>query len=168
MPSTYKLIYFDMAGAGEPVRWMFAHKNVQYEDVRVARDKWPDMKPGAGHLFSLFIKHAGMPFGQLPCLQVDKEPVMAQSGAIYRRVGNDLGMGGSTPQARAVADMIVCSQADVHTAIVPIFQAAEADKPKAKEVAKEKVKAIVAALEKLLIAGGGQWFAGEVGAWVSI
>jgi glutathione S-transferase len=95
---------------------------------------------------------------------VDKEPIIAQSGAIYRRVGNDLGLGGSTPQARAIADMIVCSQADVQMALRPLFEAAEVDKPKAKEVAKEKVKAVVTALEKLLIAGGGQWFAGEVGA----
>ncbi len=105
-----------------------------------------------------------MPFGQLPCLQVDKEPILAQTGAIYRRVGTDLGLGGSTPQARSVADMIACSQADVITAFAGMSQAADADKPKAKEVAKEKVQAILAALEKLLIAGGGEWFAGEVGA----
>jgi len=59
MPS-YKLIYFNMRGGGEVVRFIFAQTGVKYEDFRVAADtngdQWREMKPST-------------PFGVLPVLE---------------------------------------------------------------------------------------------------
>ncbi|VDL84075.1 unnamed protein product [Nippostrongylus brasiliensis] len=42
----YKLIYFDIRGAAELIRQVFALAEQKYEDVRVPRDEWPKLKPG--------------------------------------------------------------------------------------------------------------------------
>lgn len=42
---TYKLTYFNFQGLGEPIRLIFAYAGVQYEDVRIEMDQWPELKP---------------------------------------------------------------------------------------------------------------------------
>ncbi len=77
-----KLIYFDIKGAGEPIRLAAALNGVQYEDVRIKMEDWRnELKPKSK-------------FGQLPMLELDDGTVMAQSGAILRYVGS-LGNGNS-------------------------------------------------------------------------
>ena len=57
MPS-YKLYYFPVKGVAEPIRLLFAYKGIQYEDIRIPGDKWPETKPD-------------MPFGVMPVLEED-------------------------------------------------------------------------------------------------
>jgi len=53
MPS-YKLIYFDARGNVEPARLCFKQAEVEFEDVRVSREEWQNMKSGKyGSLFVL-------------------------------------------------------------------------------------------------------------------
>ena len=94
-------------------------------------------------------------------LHVDSE-VIAQGGAIFRRVAHDLHLCGSTPKVASRADMIVCSLADITGAAAPYFQASDADKPGKLPAVKEKVLPMFATLEKMLTTDGGQWYGGEV------
>ena len=41
----YKLTYFNVKGAGEVTRMMFAAAGVKYTDERVSFEDWPKLKP---------------------------------------------------------------------------------------------------------------------------
>ena len=56
--SSYKLIYFNAKGRGEIIRYIFAQAGVKYEDNRVTKEEWPELKPNT-------------PYGVLPILEVD-------------------------------------------------------------------------------------------------
>ena len=56
--ASYKLYYFEGRGRAEPIRLLFAYKGIQYEDIRIPGDKWPEIKPD-------------MPFGTMPVLEED-------------------------------------------------------------------------------------------------
>ena len=43
MPS-YKLTYFNARGVAEPSRMLLVHCGVEFEDIRVEREQWADMK----------------------------------------------------------------------------------------------------------------------------
>jgi glutathione S-transferase len=57
--ANYKLYYFPGRGGAEVIRFVFAQANVQYEDKRIARDKWMEE----------FKENS--PFGCMPFLEVD-------------------------------------------------------------------------------------------------
>lgn len=99
MNSKYKLYYFDGRGRAEPIRWVFAHlesTGVDYEDIRIAKADWPAKKEST-------------PFGQLPYLEVDGQPI-AESFAIARYVARKHGAAGAddfeAAQADALADYV--------------------------------------------------------------
>jgi glutathione S-transferase len=76
-----KLTYFDFPGGrGDTARLIFAAGKVKYEDHRISGQDFAPMKPE-------------LPFGSLPVLHVDGEPV-AQSVAIFRYAGR---LGGLYP-----------------------------------------------------------------------
>ena len=56
--SSYKLVYFVGKGHGEVARLIFAQAGVAYEDKRVSKEEWAQLKPTT-------------PTGQLPLLEVD-------------------------------------------------------------------------------------------------
>ncbi|GMS98980.1 hypothetical protein PENTCL1PPCAC_21155, partial [Pristionchus entomophagus] len=89
----YKLTYFDLRGRAESIRQVFAYAGVPFEDVRIERVRWPQIKPHT-------------PFGQLPLLEVDGEPI-AQSAAILRFLGKQFELTGKTLLEEAKLDMIV-------------------------------------------------------------
>jgi prostaglandin-H2 D-isomerase / glutathione transferase len=74
MAPTIKLTYFDIEGVAECIRLALLLSNTEFEDIRVNRPQWVEMKPK-------------MPYGQLPVLQIDDGPLRAQSKSILRYVG---------------------------------------------------------------------------------
>lgn len=42
----YKLMYYPARGRAELIRFLFAHLEIPYEDVRIPFEEWPKMKPG--------------------------------------------------------------------------------------------------------------------------
>ena len=43
--NSYTLFYFNVRALAEPLRYLFAYGQLEYEDVRVTRDEWPALKP---------------------------------------------------------------------------------------------------------------------------
>lgn len=43
--STYKLIYFNVTGLGESIRFLLSQSGIKFEDVRIEYDEWPKIKP---------------------------------------------------------------------------------------------------------------------------
>jgi len=70
-----KLTYFDIEGAGEPVRLAFILAGIPFEDERVTFPQWADLKTKT-------------PYGQLPLLSIEDEEMKTQSGAMLRYVGS--------------------------------------------------------------------------------
>ena len=52
----YKLYYFDSRGRAEYIRYVLALVGVQYEDIRVSKDDWPELKESKLHQFRIEIK----------------------------------------------------------------------------------------------------------------
>ncbi|GMS98135.1 hypothetical protein PENTCL1PPCAC_20310, partial [Pristionchus entomophagus] len=94
MPS-YKLTYFDIRGLGEVARQLLHLSGTPFEDDRVHNDDWTS---GA-------MRKESTPFGQLPVLEVDGQP-MATSLAINRYLGKQFGFAGKTPFEEALVDAL--------------------------------------------------------------
>ena len=43
--ANYKLTYFDVKGLGELTRLVFAQAGIEYENIRISHDQWPQLKP---------------------------------------------------------------------------------------------------------------------------
>jgi hypothetical protein len=48
---SYKLIYFNARGKAEHIRFIFAYAGVEFEDERIPRDKWPQVKKSKHNTF---------------------------------------------------------------------------------------------------------------------
>ncbi|KAJ9461198.1 Glutathione S-transferase [Diplonema papillatum] len=57
-PKSLRFFYFDLAGGGEPIRLAFRIGGVDFDDVRIPFDVWPNEKDK-------------MPLGQVPVLEID-------------------------------------------------------------------------------------------------
>ena len=80
--SNYKLYYFPGRGAAEPTRLLFAHKEIKYEDIRIAGEDWQKEKPN-------------MPFGVMPVLEEDGKK-LGGSVIMLRYLGEKYGLAGSS------------------------------------------------------------------------
>jgi glutathione S-transferase len=71
----YKLTYFELSTSrGEECRLALFVAGVDFEDYRMPRSEWPELKPKA-------------PYGSLPFLEAPGKPLLAQSNAILSYVG---------------------------------------------------------------------------------
>lgn len=93
MAPKYKLTYFNTRGLAEFSRLILAYAGVDYEDVRIEREKWAELKPST-------------PFGHLPVLEVDGV-VIAESRAIARFLAKEHGIAGKNNLEAARCDMLV-------------------------------------------------------------
>lgn len=46
MDSTYKLIYFPIKALAEPLRFLLSYGGLEFEDVRISKEHWPEIKNG--------------------------------------------------------------------------------------------------------------------------
>ncbi|GMS97642.1 hypothetical protein PENTCL1PPCAC_19817 [Pristionchus entomophagus] len=106
---TYRLVYFDAEGRGEPVRLLFTYFGVPFEDVRLTKEEWAEKKKDA-------------PFETAPILEIDGgKKVLGDSLAISRFLAKTLGSDGfigKTKSDAAKADAFVYSSVDV---FMPIY-----------------------------------------------
>eukprot|EP00401_Gymnodinium_catenatum_P082949 CAMPEP_0117523596 /NCGR_PEP_ID=MMETSP0784-20121206/34809_1 /TAXON_ID=39447 /ORGANISM="" /LENGTH=275 /DNA_ID=CAMNT_0005319713 /DNA_START=45 /DNA_END=868 /DNA_ORIENTATION=- len=82
-PSKLKLIYFNIGGKGDPLRLALSYAGLDFEDVRISREKFLEMKT-SGELA----------FGQVPALVVEsggKTTTLVQTAAIARYIGKVAG-----------------------------------------------------------------------------
>jgi len=88
-----KLIYLNVRGLGELPRLVMHYADVEFEDMRLDREQWMEMK-------------SRTPFGQVPVLEVDGVQ-LAQSQAISRYLARRHGLAGKDDMEQAFADMHV-------------------------------------------------------------
>ncbi|XP_037059682.1 hematopoietic prostaglandin D synthase isoform X3 [Peromyscus leucopus] len=92
MPN-YKLIYFNMRGRAEIIRYIFAYLDIKYEDHRIEQADWPKIKPT-------------LPFGKIPVLEVGGL-TLHQSLAIARYLTKNTDLAGKTELEQCQADAVV-------------------------------------------------------------
>jgi len=155
---TYKLIYFDARGRAEVCRLLFAAAGVPYEDVRIDKAKWAELKPTT-------------PFGQLPLLEVDGV-TLCQSKTIARFLAGQFGLAGETPRDRARADMLFECADDLFKWSGVFGRETDPEKKAEKKAkfANESVPAAILSYEKLLIdnKGGDSYIVGDKMTWMDI
>lgn len=87
--------YFDFAGSrGEEVRLALVIGGVDFDDVRISRDAFVQMKPN-------------LPFGSLPLFEVPDKGVFAQTNAILRLIGRMHGLHPEDPVEAARHDAVL-------------------------------------------------------------
>jgi len=154
----YKLTYFNLRARAEVSRLLFAAAGVKYEDIRVEKSRWPELKPTT-------------PFGQVPFLEADGVK-LCQSKAIARFLALKFDMAGKTDLDKARADMIVDCIDDVLKPTITFFF--ESDKARQAELhdkfAKETLPQQLGLLEKLLKENknGDSFFVGDSLTWADL
>ncbi|XP_012276413.1 glutathione S-transferase [Orussus abietinus] len=79
----YRLLYFDIMGLGEPIRFLLSYGDFDFEDVRLDRgEAWAKIK-------------SSMPFGQVPVLEIDGKKY-SQTLPICRYLAKKLDLLGDT------------------------------------------------------------------------
>lgn len=95
------LTYFDLAGRAEMIRLAFKIGGVDFEDIRVAQEDWPALKPKT-------------PLGSLPVLGLDGREY-AQSMAVVRYAGKKSGLYPSDPEQAVKVDEILDILVDINS-----------------------------------------------------
>ncbi|EGI70563.1 Glutathione S-transferase [Acromyrmex echinatior] len=96
---TYKLMYLNATGIGEPIRFLLNHCGIKFEDIRITFDEWPKYKPN-------------MPMGQVPVLEIDGKQYH-QSKAIGRFIAKKGNLYGSDDFEAMEIDAVVDSIDDI-------------------------------------------------------
>lgn len=118
--TTIKLTYFNGKGSAEAARLAFRCGGIQFEDIRLNREQWMELKTSGG-----------TPFGQLPTLEVDGR-LFSQSHAILRYAGKLSGLYPTDGLNALKVDMILDSQKDIMNKLTPSFY--EKDEEKKREL----------------------------------
>ena len=101
-----KLIYFDIPGKAEAIRLCASVGKVDFEDVRISRERFAEMK-----------EQGALPYGQVPALDVGAGRMLAQSSAILRYVATLGGLHPSDPLEAARIDSIMSEEEDFFSGI---------------------------------------------------
>jgi len=156
MAEKYKLTYFNSKALAEPIRMMFAVAGVEYEDIRIQKEEWPEQKQNYD-------------WGQLPVLEIG-EKKLSQSNAIARYLGKQFKLAGSDDWEAAKLDELADVLVDFRTEWRKFF--AEQDPEKKAESKKNLLEvAIPKYLGKLDVTkkdNGGKFLMGQNLTWVDI
>jgi len=147
---TLKLTYFDIKARAEPIRLALTIGNVPFEDYRIQREQWPELKKSC-------------PFGQVPILEVDGKTVLAQSYAILRYAGSLAGLLPTDPLEAARVDEVLYLLTELDTLLAPSGKEADAEKKKAlrQALAAGPLTTWFASLTKLLETSGSGFIVGK-------
>lgn len=117
-----KLIYFDAAvSRGEECRLALHLAGVDFEDVRLKRPEWLEMKPK-------------MPFHSVPVLEMPGRPPLAQSNAILVYVGRGHGLHPKDDFEAARHEAMMGHLEDLRAHVTPTLRISdEAEKRRARE-----------------------------------
>ncbi|XP_060066207.1 glutathione S-transferase-like [Ylistrum balloti] len=143
----YRLTYFNVRARGELSRLLFNQAGVDFEDVRIEQDKWPEVKKE-------------MPGGTLPVLTCGDNK-FGQSMAIARYLASEFNLNGKTKLDNLAVDEILCDIVDFMTKVFgPVF---EKDDAKKAELVKAFEEDILPAFLKKLEAriGKSGWLVGD-------
>mmetsp|Transcript_44354 Transcript_44354/g.118353 ORF Transcript_44354/g.118353 Transcript_44354/m.118353 type:complete len:221 (+) Transcript_44354:65-727(+) len=110
---TYKLTYFNFAGAAEKARLAFKLGGIEFEDERIEFSAWPELKPKT-------------PYGQMPLLSIDGKAPVAQSGAILRYIGRIADLYPSDADKALEVDEVIGLDEDLMRSMGPSFTIARA------------------------------------------
>lgn len=102
-----KLTYFDFAGSrGEEVRLALSLAGVAFDDIRIERARFGELKPDT-------------PFGSLPFLEIEGKGVFGQSNAILRLIGSQHGLHPADPFEAARHDALMDAVEELRGRISP-------------------------------------------------
>merc|ERR1712106_190667 len=154
--SGIKLTYFNLKGRAELARLILAQAEVDYEDCRIEKEGWAELK-------------TTLPLGQLPVLEVDGQTI-GQSITIARYLARRFGLAGKTDLDAAEADQAVDALTDMINSFSPLMK--EKDEEKRAELktvfGSETMPAWMKMMETLLTSKGGKHFAGNQLTWADI
>ncbi|KAK0060366.1 glutathione S-transferase 3 [Biomphalaria pfeifferi] len=144
-----KVLYFDVTGLGEILRLLLKFAGKEFEDIRLDRDKWPDIKPT-------------MPFGQVPVLELDGKRY-GQSVALASYLAREFGFYGKTNLEALTIDTVYQLQSDLLHGYAKYYR--ETDPVKKEEYLKEVKSEIgpryLGFFENLLKESGTGFFVGD-------
>lgn len=120
----YKLTYFDFSGSrGEECRLALHAAGVDFEDCRINRETWAQLK-------------ASTPYGAIPVLETPGKSPLAQSNAILTYVGRKYGLHPTDPWEAAQHEAILEAAEEVRAALGPSGKLSD---PEQKKKAREEL-----------------------------
>jgi glutathione S-transferase len=145
-----RLVYFDApVSRGEECRLALHLAGVDFEDVRIARGDWPQLKPET-------------PFGCLPVLELPGLPSLGQSNAILVYIGRQHGLHPEDDFEAARHEAVMGHVEDLRAHVSPTLRLAEeAEKKKARGALAESYLPAWAAYAERQISDAGPFFAGK-------
>lgn len=118
----YTLTYFDLSGSrGEDCRLALHAAGVKFEDRRLSRQEWLELKPTT-------------PFGGIPILESPGKPPLAQSNAILSYIGRTYGLHPTDTWEAALHEAVMISVEELRAALGPSGRMTD---PAAKRSARE-------------------------------
>jgi glutathione S-transferase len=136
-------------GRAEAIRLLFAQAEIPYDDVRIEKEQWPDLKPKT-------------PFGQLPILEEDGK-ILSQSQAIATYLAKKFGLNGADDWEAAKIQELYGLFNDFEIHLNPWFAETDTDKKKAilDKLVTEKIPPLLDLYQKFLEQNGGEFYVGK-------
>ncbi|XP_070498601.1 glutathione S-transferase-like [Chironomus tepperi] len=116
----YKIQYFNVKALAEPLRFLLSYKNIPFDDVRIQKEDWPEIKKT-------------MPMGQMPIMEVDGKRAH-QSLAMARYLAKQVGLNGANDWEDLEIDMAVDTINDFRNKIGAVQYEADEEVQKKKRV----------------------------------
>jgi len=147
------LLYFKAPGRAAVSRMILAYAAVDFNDKRIDFEEFGKCK-------------SGLPYKQLPTLELEDGKVLCQSITIARYLANRYNLTGHTAMAKAEADEVVDALNDIQGKLFGVVFAPD-KKAKMAEVM-PTCEAGFKNLEKRIEARGGQFLAGNGLTWADL